>query len=93
MSKFSKHLGQGTEVEINGEMIAVRARIEMISAYSSHKDSDGLVDLVSSTAKTVKRVFVVMGEPKASVFLVQRLRDELEVDAIYPERGKIYELL
>ncbi|OHA93358.1 MAG: hypothetical protein A2W51_01790 [Candidatus Zambryskibacteria bacterium RIFCSPHIGHO2_02_39_10] len=80
------------EVEINGKMIPVNARIETISGYSSHKDSDGLVNMVADTSKTVKKVFVVMGEPKASVFLVQRLRDELDVDAIYPERGEVYEL-
>lgn len=79
-----------SQVEINGEMIPIRARIETISGYSSHKDSDGLVDMVSDTAKTLKKVFVVMGEPKASTFLVQKLRDELEVDVVYPERGKPY---
>ena len=80
------------EVLINGEMIPIKARIETITGYSSHKDSDRLVDMVSNTAKTVKKVFVVMGEPKASTFLVQKLRDELQVDAIYPERGKLYRL-
>jgi len=80
------------QVEINGSVIPVRARIEMISSYSSHKDSDNLVKMVSETEKTVKKVFVVMGEPKSSMYLAQRLRDELEVDAVYPERGKVYEL-
>ncbi|TSC70252.1 MAG: metallo-beta-lactamase family protein [Parcubacteria group bacterium Gr01-1014_46] len=80
-------------VEINGNLVPIKARIEMISGYSSHKDSDGIVNLVSDTAEKVKKVFVVMGEPKSSIFLVQRLRDELEVDAIYPERGIIYRLL
>lgn len=80
------------QVEINGSMVPVRARIEMISGYSSHKDSDGLVSLVENTAKKVKKVFVVMGEPKSSIYLVQRLRDELGVDAIYPERGVAYKL-
>lgn len=79
-------------VEINGKMIPVRARIEMISGYSSHKDSDGLVDLVADTAKKVKKVFIVMGEPKSSIYLAQRLRDELGVDALYPERGMPYKL-
>ncbi len=81
-----------TTVEIKGTNVPVMARIEMISGYSSHKDSDGLVDLVSKTAEKVKKVFVVMGEPSSSTFLVRRLRDELDVDAIYPERGKIYKL-
>ncbi len=80
------------EVQINGRMVPVRARIEMISGYSSHKDSDSLVKLVSDTAEKVKKVFVVMGEPKSSTYLAQRLKDELGVDAIYPERGKPYKL-
>jgi metallo-beta-lactamase family protein len=79
-------------VEINGSTIPVRARIEMISGYSSHKDSDGIVDMVSDTAESVKKVFVVMGEPKSSTYLAQRLRDELDVDAIYPEKGLPYRL-
>lgn len=80
------------QVEIKGTIVPVRARIESISGYSSHKDSDGIVDMVSDTAKTVKKVFVVMGEPKVATFLVQRLRDELGVDAVYPEKGEIYRL-
>ncbi|KND48073.1 MAG: metallo-beta-lactamase family protein [Parcubacteria bacterium C7867-006] len=80
------------EVEIKGQTVSIKARIEMISGYSSHKDSDGIVAMVENTAKTLKKVFVVMGEPKSSTFLAQRLRDELDVDAIYPERGRAYNL-
>ncbi|MFA7216441.1 MAG: MBL fold metallo-hydrolase [Candidatus Paceibacterota bacterium] len=79
-------------VNIKGEKVKIRARIENISGYSSHKDSDHLVEFVSDTKDTLKKVFVVMGEPSSSTFLVQRLRDYLEVDAVYPERGKVYEL-
>ena len=79
-------------VEIQGQKVTVRARIEMISGYSSHKDSEHLIEMVGDTAETVKKVFVVMGEPASSAFLVQRLRDYLDVDALYPERGKVYEL-
>ncbi len=78
------------ELIILDTVVSVRARIEMIAGYSSHKDSEHLVDMIADTAETVKKVFVVMGEPKASLFLVQRLRDYLDVDALYPERGKPY---
>ncbi len=74
------------------QTVRVNARIEMISGYSSHKDLDHLVEMVGDTTETVKKVFVVMGEPSASTFLVQRLREFLDVDAVYPERGKVYEL-
>ncbi len=80
------------EVVINDTTVSVQARIEMISGYSSHKDSDHLLEMAEQAKATLKKVFVVMGEPKASAFLVQRLRDYIDVDAVYPERGKAYPL-
>jgi metallo-beta-lactamase family protein len=79
-------------VKIFGEMIPVNARVVSISGYSAHKDSDGLFHFVENTADTVKKVFVVMGEPKSSLFLVQRIRDYLGVDAIAPHRGQVVEV-
>jgi metallo-beta-lactamase family protein len=79
-------------VVINGHPVKVKARVEKISGYSGHADSDSLVKFVSHSRETLKKVFVAMGEPRASIFLAQRLRDELGVDALVPERGKSYEL-
>ncbi len=79
-------------VEIKGEKINVKAHIERIDGFSAHKDSDHLVEFVEKSGEKLKRVFVCMGEPKSSIFLAQRIRDELEIDAILPERGKIYQL-
>jgi metallo-beta-lactamase family protein len=80
------------EVTIDNEKIKINAEIKSIMGYSSHKDSDHLVEFVSQTAGTVKKVFVAMGEPKSAMFLVQRLRDYLGVDAVYPKRGEVIEL-
>ncbi|MES2087788.1 MAG: MBL fold metallo-hydrolase [Patescibacteria group bacterium] len=80
------------EVHINGQKIAVRAHVENISGYSSHKDSDHLIEFAANTAQTVKKVFVVMGEPKSANFLVQRLRDYAGISAIHPEQGETVEL-
>ncbi len=74
-------------VRITGENVPVRAHIVTILGYSGHKDSDGLVNFVGDTQDTVKKVFVVMGEPKSSMFLVQKLRDNFAVDAVAPEQG------
>ncbi len=74
-------------VRILGEDIPVRARIAKISGYSGHKDSDNLVSFVEDVADSVKKIFVVMGEPKSSMFLVQKLRDTLAVNAVAPEAG------
>jgi len=74
-------------VKISGEDVVVRAKVVVINGYSGHKDSDGLINFVESTQETLKKVFVVMGEPKSSMFLVQKLRDNLGVDAYTPEEG------
>ncbi len=79
-------------VRIFGEDVEVRAHIAKISGYSGHKDSDGLINFVENFANSAKRVFVVMGEPKSSLFLVQRLRDYLGVDAIAPMAGDVIEI-
>jgi predicted metal-dependent RNase len=39
-------------------------------------------------SERVQKVFVVMGEPKSSFFLVQKLRDMLGIDAVAPEGGE-----
>lgn len=85
---FGRQLQDGAkEVEIYRQTYKVRAKIETITGYSSHKDSDGLVSFIekANEDRNLKEVFVVMGEPRSSLFLVQRLRDELGVKAINPE--------
>ncbi len=78
------------EVTIYKDKLKVKAKIEKIEGYSSHKDSDNLVAFVEKANEggKLKKVFTVMGEPKSSLFLVQRLRDELGVNAEYPEYGE-----
>ena len=75
-------------VRISGQDVIVRSHIVTISGYSGHKDSDGLLSFVEDMQDVVKKVFVVMGEPKSSMFLVQKLRDNLGVEATAPERGE-----
>ena len=93
LGSVGRHLLDGAKkVSIHGNEFKVRAKIETILGYSSHKDSDHLLEFAGTTKDTVKRIFVAMGEPKASLFLAQKLRDNLGVDAIYPERNVDYEL-
>jgi len=75
------------KVHISGEDVNVRAHVAVILGYSGHKDGDGLLQFVENMQDKVKKVFVVMGEPKSAMFLVQRIRDNLGVDAIAPLKG------
>lgn len=93
LGSIGRHLLDGSKkVLIHGEPVNVNAKIESILGYSSHKDSDHLVEFAETAGNNVKNIFVVMGEPKASLFLVQKIRDNLGFNALYPERLKKYEL-
>lgn len=93
LGSLGRRLEEGAKrVTIRGRDIKVRACVEAIKSYSSHMDSDHLVEFAESGSATLKKVFVTMGEPKASVFLAQHIRDYAGLDAVYPERGKAYEI-
>lgn len=77
---------------IDGEKVKVRAKVAMIQGYSGHADRDQLLDLVAGGGEKVKQIFVVMGEERSSLFLTQRLRDYLGLNAIAPEPNQEVEI-
>lgn len=90
---LGRQLADGAKkVTIHGRTIKVKAHIETLYGYSAHKDSDHMVEFVATASDRLKQVFVVMGEPKSSMYLAQRLNNELVVKALVPERGERYEL-
>lgn len=76
------------QVMILGERVHVRAKIVTIQGFSGHKDSFHLVKFIEGTKATLKKAFVVMGEPRVAMFLAQKLRDNLGVDAVAPEKDE-----
>jgi len=76
-----------SQVWIDGTDVRVKATIATIRGFSGHADRNQLIDLVYGGAQKhmPKQVFVTMGEERASLFLTQRLRDYLGVNAIAPE--------
>ena len=86
-------LSEGVKsVDIDGEEIPVRARIRTLHGYSAHKEMDDLVDFADRAAKRLKHAFLCMGEPHASLFLAQRLRDYLGIHASVPAEGEKAEI-
>lgn len=77
------------KIHIMGEEVKIKAHIEMISGYSGHKDSDHLVEFVEQTSKTLKKVFLLMGEPKSSMFLAQKIKDNLDINVATPSAGDV----
>ncbi len=90
---LGRKLLEGTgQVEIRGETLKVAASIEAIYGYSAHRDGIGLLDMVHHATSSLERVFVVMGEPKSSLFLTQRIRDYLGTKAAAPKKGESVEI-
>ena len=75
------------KVHIMGEEVRIKANVAKISGYSGHKDSDHLLDFVENISSTLKKVFVVMGEPRSAMYLSQRIRDNFGVDTYTPTAG------
>jgi metallo-beta-lactamase family protein len=79
-------------IEVDRQVVKVRAKVSVLNGYSGHKDLDHLVEFVEGGASTLKKVFVAIGEPKSTMFLAQRIRDYLGLDATVPELGQTVEL-
>lgn len=79
-------------VFLHGKKVSVRCRVEAIYGYSAHMDGEQLLEFVNKTAKSLKQVFVVMGEPASAAFLAQRIRDYLGTKATTPEAGEKTEI-
>ena len=82
------------QVWIDGVDVRVKAQIHTIRGFSGHADRNQLVDLVhrGTMSHKPKQIFVTMGEEKSSLFLTQRLRDYLGVNARAPEAGEVVEI-
>lgn len=93
VGSLGRRLAEGArKVNIDGQWVRVRAKIGQLQGYSAHKDMDGLIAFVENTVPKLKKAFVVMGEPRSALFLTQRLRDFLGVDAVAPAEGESVEL-
>ena len=80
------------KVLIDKEHVHVRARISSLTGYSGHADRDQLLQFIENVGPSLKKVFVTMGEPRASLFLAQRARDFLGVETLVPARGASYDI-
>jgi metallo-beta-lactamase family protein len=80
------------EVFIHGRPVAVRARLVNIHGFSAHKDSDHLVEFLAGTASTLKKVIIVLGEPKSAYYLGQRIHETYQLPVTVPEKGDVIEL-
>jgi metallo-beta-lactamase family protein len=78
------------QVNIFGDLISVAAEVRSIHGYSAHADTNQLLDFINEDVETLEKVLVVQGEPAASLFLSQRVRDYLGIHAHAPRLGEVF---
>jgi metallo-beta-lactamase family protein len=80
------------EVRIFGEPTRVRAEIASLDELSGHADQHELLTWIRPMAATLRRVFLVHGEPEQSAILAKLLKSEYNLDAVVPAAGDSFEL-
>jgi metallo-beta-lactamase family protein len=80
------------EIYIRGEKVAVNANLVEISGFSAHKDSNALQEFANEMKDTIKKIFIVLGEPKSQSYLAQRLIEFYHLPAEVPELGSSIEI-
>jgi len=79
-------------VRIFGIPTEVRAQVDSLDALSGHADSGELIKWMRPLTPTLKRVFLVHGEPENSRALAERIEATYRIDAVIAEPGQAYEL-
>lgn len=93
VGSLGRRIQEGVKkVRIDDEYVRIHARVETLTGYSGHADRDMLLDFLEKTGESLEKVFVTMGEPRASMFFAQRAKDFLGLDAVVPQKGDIVSL-
>ena len=80
-----------TEVRIFGETYHRKAEVVTIGGLSAHAGQNLLVRYAQSTKSTLKKVFLVHGEPKGALPLMEKFREIGIEQSLYPERGDVFD--
>jgi metallo-beta-lactamase family protein len=79
-------------VRIFGIPTEVRAEVESLDELSGHADSGELLDWMRPMTPTLKRVFLVHGEPVSSRPLAEAIHARYGIEAVVAEPGQVYEI-
>jgi metallo-beta-lactamase family protein len=80
-------------VRIFGIPTEVRAEIDSLDELSGHADSGELLNWMKPMVPSLKRVFLVHGEPREASALAVAIRQTYGIEAIPAATGAVYEFL
>lgn len=74
-----------TAIKIHGEMVPVRAEVDIINNLSAHADGNEIIAWLRGFEQAPRRVFVTHGEPGPADALRQRIENELHWTCEVPD--------
>ena len=80
------------EVRIFGEPLRLRAEVDSIGELSGHADQRELLQWMEPVVPTLKKVFLVHGEPDAQQALKVEIEKIYKLEVVCPKRGDRYEV-
>jgi metallo-beta-lactamase family protein len=80
------------EVAIFGEPLRVRAEISSLDELSGHADQHELLQWIEPLAPSLRKVFLVHGEPQQAEVLAKLLNSTYGLDVVVPSPGQSFEL-
>jgi metallo-beta-lactamase family protein len=80
------------EVRIFGEPMRVRAEIASLDELSGHADQSELLEWIKPMVGSLRKVFLVHGEPSQSETLAKLLHTHYGLEAVCPAPGQSFDL-
>ena len=80
------------DVKLFGESVHVAAEICQMPGISGHADVNGLMDWIKAFQEKPAQVFVTHGDDEVTEIFARRLREELDLNAMAPFSGTVYDL-
>jgi metallo-beta-lactamase family protein len=80
------------EVRIFGEPMRLRAEVDSIGELSGHADQRELLEWMAPVVPTLKKVFLVHGEPDAQQALKVEIEKVYKLEVVCPKRDERYEV-
>ncbi len=80
------------EVPIFGEPVRLRAEVAVLDELSGHADQSELLNWMAPAVPSLRRVFLVHGEPAAQTALIAAIHTRFGLEAIAPDRGQSFDL-
>lgn len=82
-----------SEVNIFGEPMRVRAEISSLDELSAHADQNELLEWIKPLVPSLRKVFLVHGEPAQAETLARLLQANYGLEAVAAAPGQSFELL